>query len=94
MMSGICPTRIEGEDKTFRSMVGETGFEPATPWSQTRCATSLRHSPTALRLGILAPIRKRHEVATSKCQGCWSLTVGTSIPICFRKTDLVIRPTS
>ncbi len=27
-------------------MVGETGFEPATPWSQTRCATSLRHSPT------------------------------------------------
>ena len=29
-----------------RTMVGETGFEPATPWSQTRCATSLRHSPT------------------------------------------------
>ena len=31
-------------------MVGETGFEPATPWSQTRCATSLRHSPTATAL--------------------------------------------
>jgi hypothetical protein len=27
-------------------MVGETGFEPATLWSQTRCATRLRHSPT------------------------------------------------
>ncbi len=26
-------------------MVGETGFEPATPWSQTRCATGLRYSP-------------------------------------------------
>ncbi len=26
-------------------MVGETGFEPATPASQTRCATRLRHSP-------------------------------------------------
>ena len=27
-------------------MVGETGFEPATLWSQTKCATRLRHSPT------------------------------------------------
>ena len=26
-------------------MVGETGFEPATLWSQTRCATKLRSSP-------------------------------------------------
>ena len=26
-------------------IVGETGFEPATLWSQTRCATGLRHSP-------------------------------------------------
>ena len=23
-------------------MVGETGFEPATPWTQTKCATKLR----------------------------------------------------
>ncbi len=27
------------------NQVGETGFEPATPWSQTRCATGLRYSP-------------------------------------------------
>ena len=27
-------------------MVGETGFEPATPWSRTRCSTRLSHSPT------------------------------------------------
>ena len=27
-------------------MVGETGFEPATLWSQTRCATKLRYSPS------------------------------------------------
>jgi hypothetical protein len=27
-------------------MVGETGFEPATPCTQNRCATRLRHSPT------------------------------------------------
>ena len=26
-------------------VVGETGFEPATLWSQTRCATGLRYSP-------------------------------------------------
>ena len=28
-----------------QQMVGETGFEPATLWSQTRCATRLRYSP-------------------------------------------------
>ena len=27
-------------------MVGETGFEPATPCTQNKCATKLRHSPT------------------------------------------------
>src|SRR5512138_3562566 len=26
-------------------MVGETGFEPATPWSRTKCSTRLSHSP-------------------------------------------------
>ena len=26
-------------------MVGAVGFEPTTPWSQTRCATKLRHAP-------------------------------------------------
>ena len=25
--------------------VGVTGFEPATTWSQTRCATGLRYAP-------------------------------------------------
>jgi hypothetical protein len=30
----------------FEKMVGETGFEPATPWTQTKCATKLRYSPT------------------------------------------------
>lgn len=25
--------------------VGATGFEPATAWSQTRCATGLRYAP-------------------------------------------------
>ena len=28
-------------------MVGATGFEPATPCSQGKCATKLRYAPTA-----------------------------------------------
>ena len=28
-----------------RNMVGAAGFEPATPWSQARCATKLRYAP-------------------------------------------------
>lgn len=30
---------------TLSRQVGKTGFEPATPWSQTRCATGLRYFP-------------------------------------------------
>jgi hypothetical protein len=30
----------------FLKLVGATGFEPATLWSQTRCATRLRHAPS------------------------------------------------
>jgi len=26
-------------------VVGAAGFEPATPWSQTKCATGLRYAP-------------------------------------------------
>ena len=26
-------------------LVGVKGFEPSTPWSQTMCATGLRHTP-------------------------------------------------
>ena len=33
-----------------RFLVGVQGFEPWTPWSQTRCATRLRHTPTSLTL--------------------------------------------
>jgi hypothetical protein len=30
-------------------MVGETGFEPATPCTPCKCATRLRHSPKSPR---------------------------------------------
>ena len=39
----------------FQKLVGKTGFEPATPWSQTRCATGLRYFP--IRRGA-CPYRK------------------------------------
>ena len=31
--------------------VGVTGFEPATTWSQTRCATGLRYAPKCFSHG-------------------------------------------
>ena len=30
---------------SITKMVGKTGFEPATPWSQTKCSTKLSHFP-------------------------------------------------
>ena len=29
----------------MKLMVGKTGFEPATPWSQTKCSTKLSYFP-------------------------------------------------
>jgi hypothetical protein len=48
---GIEPTRPAWKagvlplNYTRIMMVGKTGFEPATPWSQTRCSTKLSHFP-------------------------------------------------
>src|ERR1700682_2927866 len=35
-----------------KRLVGEAGFEPATPCSQSRCATGLRYSPTFASLRL------------------------------------------
>jgi hypothetical protein len=34
--------------KPLKIVVGAKGFEPSTPWSQTKCATKLRYAPTSL----------------------------------------------
>jgi hypothetical protein len=39
-------------------MVGVAGFEPATLWSQTRCATRLRYTPNAVLIQHLFNISK------------------------------------
>src|SRR5262245_1138690 len=38
--------RIHKRVKTLVFLVGATGFEPATPCAQGRCATRLRYAPT------------------------------------------------
>ena len=41
-------TSLEGWGSTIElhpHVVGAAGFEPATPWSQTKCATKLRYAP-------------------------------------------------
>ena len=40
--------RTSGNNSSLSCDVGKTGFEPATPWSQTRCATGLRYFPGLL----------------------------------------------
>ena len=37
-------------------MVGKTGFEPATPWSQTKCSTKLSHFPIMVRSKGFEPL--------------------------------------
>jgi integrase len=45
--SRLVPIHPKLAEIGFIALVGETGFEPATLCSQSRCATRLRHSPTA-----------------------------------------------
>lgn len=39
--------------------VGATGFEPTTPWSQTRYSTGLNYTPNALFFKSGAKVRKK-----------------------------------
>src|SRR5438477_52099 len=57
-------------------MVGETGFEPATLCSQSRCATRLRYSPRPRSLGriaMLASPRERSEETKEQAVGKFRL---------------------
>ena len=40
------PNKKSQHSRASFLFVGKTGFEPATPWSQTRCATGLRYFPS------------------------------------------------
>lgn len=39
--------RVRPQSEGVQEEIGETGFEPATTGTPYRCATKLRHSPTA-----------------------------------------------
>ena len=42
-MIRLCPY-LQDANTTILHLVRVAGFEPATPWSQTRCATRLRYT--------------------------------------------------
>ena len=53
-------------------MVGAAGFEPATPWSRTKCATKLRYAPTmfksiAQEFGFVNTFLKSHDAYPVSC---------------------------
>src|SRR5215212_4099807 len=48
---------------SLRRLVGAAGFEPATPSSQTRCATGLRYAPDRRVNRTPAPCRSMHEIS-------------------------------
>src|SRR5688500_15457876 len=41
-------------------MVGATGFEPATSWSQTKCSTRLSYAPMRPVSSHTTPVGERH----------------------------------
>jgi hypothetical protein len=45
-------------NKSNALSIGKTGFEPATPWSQTKCSTKLSYFPL-LKKKAYAPKRSR-----------------------------------
>ncbi len=81
-------------------MVGKTGFEPATPWSQTKCSTKLSYFPIKygapersrthnllIRSQTLYPIELRaHYLYCKKtwCRGPESNRYGSHLPQDFK----------
>ncbi len=54
--------------KAFYRMVGAKGFEPSTPWSQTKCATRLRYAPQVLT-------NRHYSILLRFCQALHGLLV-------------------
>ena len=48
------------------AVVGATGFEPATTWSQTRSATGLRYTPNAFSFKAGAKILRFFQLTKKK----------------------------
>ena len=66
-LSGISGQNESGQTNTsidLSAQVGRTGFEPATPWSQTRCATNCATSRNSIT-NILNLIRRVNPLGCS-----------------------------
>ena len=53
LMAFFCYNKIKKVTRPFYS-IGKTGFEPATPWSQTKYSTKLSYFPN-LSYSLNAP---------------------------------------
>ena len=65
-------------------MVGATGFEPATSWSQTKCSTRLSYAPIPWRVNIDASAVPRNDylsISPRKGVTKWSPTPFNYRPI-------------
>jgi hypothetical protein len=60
----VSSAKTEHTEVGWEGLVGATGFEPATPCAQGRCATRLRYAPTILdysnRSALLGGSAGRH----------------------------------
>ena len=84
-----------------KTMVGATGFEPATPCAQGRCATRLRYAPTAFILhhfrSMPLSVRTRYWHSAQDCietlhVESTAYTAGSphEVPLCCRlRCDLL-----
>src|SRR3954464_2890253 len=53
----------------LKEMVGATGFEPATSWSQTKCSTRLSYAPTRPRAANIPQGSPRANVISQRHKG-------------------------
>src|SRR3954466_7804649 len=62
-------------------MVGKTGFEPATPWSQTKCSTKLSYFP----INNGAPERSRTHNLLIRSQTLYPIELRAHTYFCYNK---------
>ena len=60
-----CEAHLRSENGASAGAVGVPGFEPGTPWSQTRCATGLRYTPNINPLKDCSLLKGREDIKTT-----------------------------
>ena len=66
--AGVLPLNYTRVNQDLRCQIGVTGFEPATPWSQTRCSSQAEPHPAG-RSHCALTQRKIHYIRCAElCQ--------------------------